>query len=837
MAGVGAALVVGAPTAVASPSDSESSRSSSESADGSANATDSQSRRTRSEQSDTGDTTRSIDRRRSARAAERDGTAERSLERATARTSKADVDEVRDLLDTDTDTDAAASTPAPTVEDAPTAAQLPAEPDTTDSAAPPATRAVTSLRSVVTQRPVTVSDMVADTLTWVGLRGLADNLPLPAAPVSGLLESLWLAVRQTQYTWNNQRPRADVTTSGPGPDGEVSGNLNAVDHDDAALTYAVRTGPAHGTVVVDDSGGFVYTPDGSGRADSFTVSIDDTVGNPFHVHGLLGLLGLSGPTRVVVSIAGTTVPSAADVPSSLSDVAVVTDGRGRVRAVDGRFTDRTVTTAADAADVLNEVAAVLGLAPNFADPSGITVDTIGVGSAAETSYRFTESVEGVEVVGSHVILVTDAHGRVNGVFNNYRGVGQNFDVTPDPTLDDLDEVRRFTRDLFPESSLHTADLIVYALDDADPRLAWRVVVEQPDRGELKPVGTMLVFHADGPFVGEVIVTNANASAYSVTGYARDWLGNTRTITTETRQVSWLRVNELIDTTRNITTYRTSYPLWGLLGPRLPGAVVKRGWLGWDRAAVSAHANTAVVYDYFSTVLGRTSFDNAGALIEVSIRYAPSLSRAYNNAYWDPTAAQFVFGNRGNLQAALDVVGHEFTHAVVTSVVGRGDAVLDSGESGALNEAYADIFGMLVEGKQGRDRWLIGEDSDDGALRDLSDPGSITTWLGPYRARYEDKYTGSQDDWGEHINSTIFSHAVYRMMTDPATARVTDDMWATVFYQSLGKLGTSATFVDGRAALVNTARSLKWTDAQVTAIQTAFDDVGILAGSTSLAIAV
>ncbi|WP_234815497.1 M4 family metallopeptidase [Mycolicibacterium duvalii] len=829
-AGIGAAVLAGTPAAAASPSESSASESSGSESSGASERSE------RTPRADRGvsDGTRSIDRRRSARAAAR-GADREEPSRSPTRELKADPVEMVDATAAESEPEPPAKRAAPEksriaelTTDA--ATPEPAAPEKTSAAAAIApTRAVT-LRTVASARPVTVADILTDTLTWVGLGRFTDGLPVPAAPVPSIVESLWLAVRQTQYTWNNQRPRADVTVSGPGPDGEITGNLNAVDYDDADLTYTLRTGPEHGTVVLDGAGGFTYTPDGSGRADSFTVAIDDTVGNPFHVHGLAGLLGRSGPTRVEVIVAGSAAPT------DLSDVTVVKDSGGRVAALDGRFTDRTVASAADAADVLNEMAATLGIAGGFARPSAITATRLGVGSSAETVYRLTESVAGVEVVGSDIILVTDIDGAVTGLFNNYRALNDTFDVTPDVTLDDLDEIRQAVYTLSPDNSLRNADLIVYALDDETPRLAWRVVVERPDNGELAPSAATVVFHADGPYVGDVIVTTGSASAYSATGYARDWLGNYRAITTQTREVSWYKVRELFDDARNITTYRTSYPFFGLLGPVLPGTVVKRGWFGWDRGSVSAHANAAVVYDYFATVLGRTSYDDAGAPIEISVRYAPALSRSYANAFWDPIAAQFVFGNQGYLQAALDVVAHEFAHAVVTSVVGGGEPVLDFAESGALNEAYADILGVLIEGKQGRDRWLMGEDSELGAIRNLANPGSIRTSLGPHRAHYDDRYTGSADDYGEHINSTIFSHAAYRMMTDPATAGIADDTWAAQFYQSLARLGAGARFVDGRVAVINTARALDFTAAQVTAIEKAFNDVGIVAGTTTSIIA-
>ena len=700
-----------------------------------------------------------------------------------------------------------------------------------------------SVRSIVAARPVTVDSIVTDLLTWVGLRPAVHGLPLPATPVSALVESLWLAVRQAQYVLNNQRPTADVTVSGPGPDGVVTGVLNAVDYDDLALTYTVTAAPTNGRVVLDASGGFTYTPEVPGRADQFTVTVDDTVGNPTHIHGLLGLLGITGPTEVVVRIGG----AAAANPVQLAELRTrdgvtvgVTDS-GAVRVIEGRFTDQVVTGAADAAAVLNALAPLLGAAPGFADPAGIEADRAGIGPGVEHFYRYTETLGDVTVLGSDIILVTDADGLATSLFNNYVGLGTAFDVTPDEGVDEHDEVSLLagaaylgadadgdTLQTFLTQNDVTTALVVYALDQhVDPELAWQVIVRFPDTGDLSPSAVTYVVDADGGDAGSIIVTVTSAQGASVDSVATDWLGESRNITVD--RGGWLFPSyTMVDDTRNITTYTTSY-LFFVGGPVLPGRVVKRGWLGWNRGAVSAHANTAVVYDYYEDVLGRTSFDGAGALVEVSIRYNPiNTYRAsgYANAFWDPTRQQFAFGDAGYLQASLDVVAHEFTHAVVSHIVGDGGSVLDYGESGALNEAYADILGLLVEGKSGADRWLIAEDSDYGIIRNLADPTSVRSGLGPYRDHYDTRYTGTGDDGGEHVNSTIFGHAAYLMMTDAATAGVSDEAWARVFYHSLFRLGRSAVFADGRAAVLSAAAAQGFSADQLDAIRSAFDDVGI-----------
>ncbi|MDN4519722.1 M4 family metallopeptidase [Mycolicibacterium austroafricanum] len=576
------------------------------------------------------------------------------------------------------------------------------------------------------------------------------------------------------------------------------------------------------------------------------------------MHGLLGLLGITRPTEVTVVIAAGS-PVRQSVPSGLAmgeltsrDGVEVTPGRnGAVGVIDGRFADQLVVNPDDAAAVLNSLAFALGAVAGFADPSAITASSVGEGADAEHFYRYTEKIGGVPVLGSEVILVTNAAGEVTSVFNYYRGLGEGFDITPGAAVDEDAEVRLIAGtaylgpdvdsrmlESFLSTSTFTRELVVYTHDDATSDLAWRVTVVVPDTGEMSPSGATYLIDADGASAGDVILGTSNAQAATSISIAKDWLGESRVMTIDTRTVLWFRTYQLIDAPRNIKTYKTSYSLFGLGSPTLPGTVVKRGFFGWDAAAVSAHANMAVVYDYFQDVLGRTSFDDDGALVSVSIRYNPRISTGgYSNAFWDPNRQLFAFGDAGYLQASVDVVAHEFVHAVVSYVVGDGGSVLDYGESGALNEAYGDILGALVEGKTGDGRWLIGEDSDHGVVRNLADPGSIRTAYGPYRERVSDMYSGEGDDRGEHVNSTVFSHAAYLMMTDAATAGVSDQTWAKVFYHSLGRLGTSAKFVDGRAAVLSSAGEQGLTAAQLAAIARAFDTVEIYGAAPSSVIAV
>ena len=197
-----------------------------------------------------------------------------------------------------------------------------------------------------------------------------------------------------------------------------------------------------------------------------------------------------------------------------------------------------------------------------------------------------------------------------------------------------------------------------------------------------------------------------------------------------------------------------------------------------------------------------------------------------NAFWNGKAV--FYGNGGtnfySLAGALDVAAHELGHGVVSNT-----ANLEYyGQSGAINESYADIFGAMVD----RDDWRIGEDitrtsfSPSGALRDMADPHNGGTSLSqPYwqPKTVSEMYTGSQDNGGVHINSGIGNHAYYLYAT-----AVTKQKAEQVFYKALTDyLTMTSKFIDFRIAVVQAATDLYGASStEVTKAGEAFTAVGI-----------
>ncbi len=129
----------------------------------------------------------------------------------------------------------------------------------------------------------------------------------------------------------------------------------------------------------------------------------------------------------------------------------------------------------------------------------------------------------------------------------------------------------------------------------------------------------------------------------------------------------------------------------------------------DAEGFAAFDNLRAVYNFWRGALGRDSYDDHGRHINLLIH----VGQMWRNAQFATWCSIFEFGD-GN--STLDIVGHEFTHAVVHHTV---DLVYEN-QPGALNESFADIFGYLVDS----DDWTMGEGSTLGIIRDLSDPPRV-----------------------------------------------------------------------------------------------------------------
>ncbi|HEX8127956.1 MAG TPA: M4 family metallopeptidase [Pyrinomonadaceae bacterium] len=251
----------------------------------------------------------------------------------------------------------------------------------------------------------------------------------------------------------------------------------------------------------------------------------------------------------------------------------------------------------------------------------------------------------------------------------------------------------------------------------------------------------------------------------------------------------------------------------------------------QRAGVDAHYGAAKTYDYFLNVHGRRGIDGAGGpggytsadgvtrLISSRVHY----SSGYNNAFWNGTYMTYGDGNGADFSSlvTLDICGHEMTHGVTE----RTARLTYSGESGALNESMSDVFGAMVErSAQGQtsNTWKIGEQCytpgvAGDALRYMDNPHSARN--SGYTAdddpdHYSERYTGTGDSGGVHINSGIGNKAFYLVAVGGTHHRggsvtgIGADAAAKIWYRALTTYMTSSTnFKGARTATLNAAAAL------------------------------
>jgi Zn-dependent metalloprotease len=343
----------------------------------------------------------------------------------------------------------------------------------------------------------------------------------------------------------------------------------------------------------------------------------------------------------------------------------------------------------------------------------------------QTHVRLQQRYHGLRVVGGKVTVHLQGE-RVIGVNGSFIPEIK-LDVTPALTAEAaLGAARR----LLPTEAAEISkpELVVFVTEEKTPRLAWSQELAYEDAG--------------GAPQKDQFFADANSG---------EPLGQ--------HALLWSAKNRKVYSANNGTSLPGSL-LWD------EGDII---WYFYSDTLKGAINGTGKTYDFYKNVFGRDSYNNAGAALISTIHYKNN----YNNAFWDKSLKQMVYGDGDGvkfkpLSIGLDVTAHELTHGVT----GATADLVYAKESGALNEAVSDIFAVCTEYyATGVLDWQIGEDvytpnvAGD-ALRYMNNP----TQDGYSADYYPDRlYPGSctpssgNDYCGVHGNSGIANLAFYLMV--------------------------------------------------------------------------
>ncbi|KAI1410676.1 Metalloprotease [Hypoxylon sp. FL1857] len=271
---------------------------------------------------------------------------------------------------------------------------------------------------------------------------------------------------------------------------------------------------------------------------------------------------------------------------------------------------------------------------------------------------------------------------------------------------------------------------------------------------------------------------------------------------------------------------------------LPGQVVRvEGQkASKDESVNEAYDNAGKVLSFYKDIFNWNSIDNQNMHVISSVHYAKN----YENAFWDPEAAQMVYGDGHNFltnfTGCVDVIGHELTHAVTEYT-----SPLDyTGQSGALNEHVSDVFGIMIKQRVENETadnadWLIGENClmpgvKGVALRSMKAPGTAYDdprfGKDPQPDNFSDYKVLLDDNGGVHIYSGIPNKAFYNASVafgGYSWEKAGKIWWETM---SSGQVPARCTFIQFADVTVDKAEELFGQDAAAI-VRKAWDDVGVV----------
>ncbi|MCH8136149.1 MAG: M4 family metallopeptidase, partial [Proteobacteria bacterium] len=481
---------------------------------------------------------------------------------------------------------------------------------------------------------------------------------------------------------------------------------------------------------------------------------------------------------------------------------------------------------------------VLGLV----DPENeLRLHTIQTDDMGHSHLRYQQNYKGIPVFGAELIAQLDDQGSLITINGAYFPTPTKLIVQP--TVSKEQAIFSVKSKFRLSTNISDPELIIFSKDGRNPRLAWHFEID------LSAIENRLII-LDAHDGTELFSIN-QVQTGQASGQGVDLFGQTQVFSSSLWEDAGIFY--LVDTTKTMFDLASVPP-----SPSTSGGVIVIGDVAnstdpnptiflvtsntgpsgpWLPDGVSAAVNLSATYDYFLQRLGRNSLDGDGGNMIGVVRMGQNLS----NAFFNGSTQTMYFGDGEPFAGALDVVAHEMAHGVIgTSVTG---GLLYFGQSGALNEGFADIFGEMAEQhfNQASPDWLIGTRLSS-PLRNMMDPGALEFAPGrPYPSKMSEfirpddpvlNLFTDRDNDGVHINSSIINKAFY-LLTSGANGISLQDA-EKIFYRALTtKLSSLSEFVDMRFAAIQSAEELFGASSpQSLRTEVAFDSVEIFDSPTN-----
>jgi Zn-dependent metalloprotease len=265
--------------------------------------------------------------------------------------------------------------------------------------------------------------------------------------------------------------------------------------------------------------------------------------------------------------------------------------------------------------------------------------------------------------------------------------------------------------------------------------------------------------------------------------------------------------------------------------------------GIDEDTIQCWKHTQSIIEFYRDILGINLKTELNGQVTSTIKFG----KDFNNAFFN--GDQMTYGEGDGVYFEkfchdASVICHELGHAVVDNTV----SLVYEGQSGALNESYADVFAICYQhyvlqksfDKLSKKDWMIGEIAvvGDGALRSFTST-SARPMHHPLGADSEPRhmrhfYRGTEDDGGVHINSSIINHAFYKVCKRLSeiskykkslkTWEMPLELWFSLLKETI--IPTNCTFKTFASALIKKA-NVKYGKQIGLIVRNGLNDVGLV----------
>lgn len=517
---------------------------------------------------------------------------------------------------------------------------------------------------------------------------------------------------------------------------------------------------------------------------------------------------------------------------------------GDVIVLSEEFTDRQINNENDAKDVVTDAGKLLGIRNMEECISDASCDSAG----ENTYYRFQQEYEGIPVYGRSLVVAADGRGEALSFTGNYQTIT---DVSVKADIESS-TVRKDLTDIYgSDAEIIEKGLVIYSLNDCDPQLSWDFLVMSPDAME-----ECLVSASDGEILYSNLLADggkAECSGEDLDGiiqkFDAEYNGDQYVMEDAQRNITMYDANNstlqqtlvVLDSQNRIYYYKEGHfedsdgnPVYVDLA-RSPNVItdaegnvieknarysfelktknpftevepVSSESSYWENPkAVTLMDHLEWLYDYWNQQFARNGFDNRnGEVVAVINTYdVNDKTNSFSfGAYGLPVS---LLEFRTDCSLSLNTVSHEYMHSIVRAVCGLSH----SGESGAIHEAYCDIFAEIIED------W-----EDDGEYNNSCDWITLgrnhispETADSPLPCAYQDhnwknpQDLSDGDEGGVHTNCVVLSHAAYLMTTDPERGgyeKLSTYDLGRLFYETLYSLPMDCDFGDLCTLMQNTA---------------------------------